>query len=120
MQYALGTESSAPIDGWSTSIPKATVAGTYYVWYKAVGDVNHTDTNPECITVTIEHKSVTVTFKVMNGLWDDGTKNDKTETLIDNAYLTLSQIPTVGTKPDDGYKAGNWEKVNGYDLYVYL
>ena len=57
IQYALGTDSStAPKEGWSTTIPKATNAGTYYVWYKAVGDSTHTDSDPECITVTIAKK----------------------------------------------------------------
>ena len=43
MQYALGTESGAPETGWSSSIPTGTGAGTYYVWYKAVGNESHSD-----------------------------------------------------------------------------
>ncbi len=42
MNYVIGTdEATAPTTGWSTSIPTRTDAGTYYVWYKVVGDSNH-------------------------------------------------------------------------------
>ncbi len=55
MNYALGENSdTAPTDGWSTSIPTGTDAGTYYVWYKVVGDDSHTDSVPVCIKVVIE------------------------------------------------------------------
>ncbi|WP_026658382.1 Ig-like domain-containing protein [Butyrivibrio sp. AC2005] len=56
MQYALGTATKAT-QPYTTSIPTSTDAGTYYVWYKVVGDDNHTDTEPECVTVTIEDNS---------------------------------------------------------------
>lgn len=66
--YALGTVATAPeADAenipeeqkkWSTSIPTATNAGTYYVWYKVVGDSTHTDSTPACVTVTIGEKIV--------------------------------------------------------------
>ncbi len=52
MQYALGTATEAT-GSYSTSIPTATNAGTYYVWYKVVGDGNHNDSEAKCVTVTI-------------------------------------------------------------------
>ncbi len=55
MQYALGTKDAAT-EEYSTSIPTGTDAGTYYVWYKVVGDVNHNDVDAECIEVTIEEE----------------------------------------------------------------
>ena len=42
MQYALGTETEAT-QPYTTSIPSKTDAGTYYVWYKVIGDANHND-----------------------------------------------------------------------------
>ena len=55
MQYAIGKDDkTAPTEGWSTSIPTGTDAGTYYVWYKAVGDADHADSDPKCVEVTIE------------------------------------------------------------------
>lgn len=53
MRYKLG-------DGeWQETIPTATNAGTYTVWYKAAGDDNHNDTEPESVTVIIARKQVT-------------------------------------------------------------
>ena len=44
MQYALGTETKAT-QPYTTSIPTATDIGTYYVWYRVVGDDNHESTD---------------------------------------------------------------------------
>ena len=59
----------------------------------------------------------TVTFKVVNGSWNEGEGEaataDKTVTLTgyegDTLKLAADQIPTVGTKPNDTYKAGSWD-----------
>ncbi|SEM56455.1 Leucine rich repeat-containing protein [Butyrivibrio sp. ob235] len=56
MQYALGTATEAT-GAYAASIPTATEAGTYYVWYKAVGDDSHNDSEPAYVTVTIESGS---------------------------------------------------------------
>ena len=63
MQYALGTETEAT-QPYTTSIPTATDAGTYYIWYKVVGDSNHSDTEPASVKVTINY---TVTFETDGG-----------------------------------------------------
>ena len=55
MQYAIGTQDAAT-QPYTTSIPTATDAGTYFVWYKVVGYDNHNDTAASCITVTISKK----------------------------------------------------------------
>ena len=55
MQYALGKDATTePTENWSTSIPTATDAGTYYVWYKVVGDDNHNDTEPVCVSAACD------------------------------------------------------------------
>ncbi|MDO4798712.1 MAG: hypothetical protein Q4A01_11920 [Coriobacteriales bacterium] len=58
MHYALGENATtAPADNlYTTSIPSKTDAGTYYVWYKAVGDANHNDSEPQKVTSTIAKK----------------------------------------------------------------
>ncbi len=62
MLYALGeSNSSMPTSGWSTSIPTASDAGTYYVWYKTKADKSHKDSSPKCVTVTIGKGSSTIT-----------------------------------------------------------
>lgn len=53
VMYALGDESQAPAE-YSNTVPTGTNAGTYYVWWKVVGDANHNDTEPKPITVTID------------------------------------------------------------------
>lgn len=52
MQYKLDN------GNYGTAIPKATDAGTYTVYYKAVGDANHSDTAEQSISVTIAPKTV--------------------------------------------------------------
>ena len=55
LEYALGKDDkTAPTDGWSTAIPTATEPGTYYVWYRVVGDENHNGVDPACVVVSIE------------------------------------------------------------------
>lgn len=66
MHYALGTAAEAT-EPYITSIPAKTDAGTYYVWYKVVGDDNHNDTEPNYVEVTISlnpepHKDDGITF----------------------------------------------------------
>ena len=116
MKYAVTTENVKPTDEslYTTSIPTKTNAGTYYVWYKAVGDANHNDSAASCVqAIILAPKSVKVTFKVVNGAWDDGTTADKTVTLTgfegDTLNLAAADIPAVGSKPDDTYKAGKWD-----------
>ena len=54
MKYAPGTDDqTAPTAGWSESIPTGTEVGTYYVWYKAAGDGDHVDSDPEVVTAVI-------------------------------------------------------------------
>ena len=72
-------------------------------------DITYTYTYAE-----IEEISRTVTFKVVNGAWNDGKKEDITVTLTgyegDTLKLAAGQIPAVGNKPADQYTAGKWDK----------
>jgi hypothetical protein len=54
LYYALGT-SEAPTGQWSQTIPttEGLEAGEYYVWYKVVGDAEHSDSQPQSIAVTV-------------------------------------------------------------------
>ena len=52
--FAIGEDATtAPTENWSASIPTATDAGTYYVWYRVIGDASHLDTEAACITASI-------------------------------------------------------------------
>ena len=122
MQYALGTKTEDTGE-YSTSIPTATAAGTYYIWYKVVGDENHLDSDVACVTSKIlADISKTVTFKVVNGSWNDGEAKDKVVKLEgfegDILKLSADKIPAVGTKPSDGYKEGSWDTVPKADIEI--
>ena len=52
LKYALG-DADGPTESYTTSIPKGTDAGTYYVWYKAFGDDDHIDTAAVKVQVSI-------------------------------------------------------------------
>ena len=126
--YTLGENATiAPTEDWSTSIPTATDAGTYYVWYKVVGDENHNDSVPACVTTKILAEiSATVTFKVVNGSWNEGEGEvataDKTVTITgyegDTLKFAADQIPAAGSKPGDTYKAGSWDVTPSADTAI--
>jgi len=84
MQYALGTETE-PTEEFTPSVPTAVDAGEYFVWYKAVGDDAHWDSEMQrmersvkiakidlfinCKSKTIQvGKTVTLNPKVENGM----------------------------------------------------
>ena len=58
MKYAVTTENVKPTDEklYTTDIPTETDAGTYYVWYKVVGNENYNDCEAVCVKVTIEEE----------------------------------------------------------------
>ena len=131
MKYAVTTANQEPAaEAYTfdnTSIPTGTDAGTYYVWYKVVGDENHNDTESACVTsIILDEISQTVTFKVVNGSWNEGVGDvataDKTVTLTgyegDTLKLTADQIPAVGSKPNDTYKAGSWDVTPSTDTEI--
>ncbi|MBR1860811.1 MAG: hypothetical protein IJ796_02965 [Lachnospiraceae bacterium] len=81
MQYALGTKEAATED-YTASIPTATEAGTYYVWYKAVGDSDHLDSDPECVVVKInEAEKEEVISDIESG---EDKESEKEEVISDN------------------------------------
>ena len=62
-EYALGTDDqTAPTTGWTATVPDEAAPGTYFVWYKVVGDATHSDceTAPACLTATIKGIPVTI------------------------------------------------------------
>ncbi|MCR5304527.1 MAG: InlB B-repeat-containing protein [Lachnospiraceae bacterium] len=77
-----------------------------------------------------KEETIKVTFKVEDGSWDDGTRDDKTLTLKGfegEIRLSPDQIPEAGNKPDVGFSEGQWdaevdEEIRGGDktfTYIY-
>ena len=114
MQYAVGTDDETPpTEGWSTDIPSATDVGTYYVWYRVVGDEDHFDSVEVCVTVTISEEALGyMIYKVENPVHtigdglntviyvrrselDSETYFRFTETLIDGAEIDPSHYSTA-------------------------
>ena len=57
---------------------------------------------------------VTITFKVENGTWQDGTTDDIVVTSYQYGYLKRALVPS-GMKPGSGYDEGSWDKEIVYD-----
>lgn len=103
IRYALGKDATTePTSDWEISIPAKINAETYYVWYKAIGDGNHNDTNPACLTVSISKAAVTV--KAMDQrIYVGGTVPVLTAPVLDTHYTiaglmgkdTLTTAPTL-------------------------
>ena len=54
MVYALGEDAvNAPEGEYSTTIPAAANAGTYYVWYKVVGNPGYSDSEVAYVALTV-------------------------------------------------------------------
>ncbi len=50
---------------YSATIPTATNAGDYTVYYKVIGDANYNDTEPATVTVTIKTKDISDAFIIL-------------------------------------------------------
>ena len=66
LQYKLGTDGT-----YSTTIPSAINAGTYTVYYKVVGDANHTGVAESSLDVTIAKAKLTPTVTIED--WSYGS-----------------------------------------------
>ena len=105
MQYALGSDATTePTEGWSTSIPTATDIGTYYVWYMAQGDKDHSDSEPACVESVISEKVVYEVASV-----------EGAEHVIESGRDTVITVKrSVGDEQTYGLYAG--AKMDGTDL----
>ncbi|MBR2657846.1 MAG: fibronectin type III domain-containing protein, partial [Loktanella sp.] len=130
--YAIGDkESVAAFDGntdsvekkWSQSIPTATNADTYYVWYMVVGDANHSNTEPDKVEVTVAKATPTVTAPTAKTLTYTGEAQELvTAGSTNGGELQYSLDGTnYSTTIPKGTEAGNYTvyfKVVGDDNYA--
>lgn len=99
LQYAVTTKNTEPTDdAYNAKIPTETNAGTYYVWFKAVGDENHFDTTPDFVTVKLEKAELSPAPTVNLEGWTYG-ETAKTPAVSGN---TGYGAVTFGYKPKDG------------------
>ena len=118
------------LDGaeYSEEIPTGTYAGTYYVYYKVIGDANHNDSEPETVTVTIGKKPVTVSATVPDRIYGDDYRVDTSKVVVtfdgiidgdDVGYAVIDAYYQVHTVTDNapvqvvynanGTDAGNYQ-----------
>jgi len=108
-EYALGTDAaSAPVSGWSTSIPTGTNVGTYYVWYKfTASDSNYENIAPKCLTVKINPASVDaseVSFDKAEFTYNGSAQKPN----VTYAGITLAEgTDYTATWPEDCANAGD-------------
>ncbi len=78
VEYRLGANGN-----YTTTVPTATNAGSYTVWYRVVGDANHTDIEARSISVTIGVKPLTGATITVDGQIYSGTPLEPTVTVKD-------------------------------------
>lgn len=92
MYYALGTDAATPpADNlYTTSVPGSADAGTYYVWYRIVGDENHKDVAAVCVTVRIvPFGPATFTLPASTGtVGESAFEGDTSVTIVDAQRCT--------------------------------
>ena len=124
MQYALGTKDTAT-QPYTTSIPTATDARTYYVWYKVVGDANHNDTKAASVKVSIAKRSVTLTSATGTKVYDASALTDATVTVTGDGFatgegaaydVTGSQTLAGESKNTFTYTLNNGTKADNYEI----
>lgn len=87
---------------WDTDPADYTAAGNHSIGANRTFTYTYSKLDPTP-PAPITH---TVTYKVVNGKWNDDTTGDKSEAVQDNGHL--ARIPTVGNKPSSGFRAGSW------------
>ncbi len=112
MQYTSGT-ASEPIGSWNADIPVGRSAGTYYVWYKVVGDGNYKDVAPVCIEVTIGKAPLTVTANNKTITYGDAPVNSGVT--YDGFVSTENEDVLYGTLGYD-YSYSQYGNVGDYDI----
>ena len=115
MQYKL--------DGgaYSTDLPKAMDAGTYTVYYKAVGDESHSDSEEKSVEVTIAKREVTITgLSVKDKVYDGTTAAAITGKPMPNGLLgddgVSLQGPGTATFDTPDVGTGKPVTISGYTL----
>jgi len=99
---------------YSTSIPKATNAGTYKVYYKVVGDKNHEDVTETSISVTIKKATLNYTTAGYEGIYDGSEHGITVEASgATIKYGTSSESYTLTTSP-------KYSDVGEYTVYYQI
>lgn len=101
-EYAVTETETEPIKGWSEDEPKATNAGTYYVWYKAAAiNPSSKDSDAAHIAVTVAPKNLvdgSVALDSAEFVYDGSEKTAVVKLTGTDAYLTKDDLSISGDK----------------------
>lgn len=108
LYYGIGTEKTEP-EEWSTTVPKATEPGKYYVWYKVQGDEKYND-----VSATYVGEPVTIvkySDNVISVDYEAGTALVKDEVIKTGSTVPVHRIL-------EGYVFRMYDPVRGEHLYT--
>ena len=91
-------------EGWSTSIPKQTHAGTYYVWTKMKGNYDYEDADVSATPVEVVIAKATPTISA-TAVTSDMTYNGQSQDLLSGAAALKMGETVVTTAKDAADKA---------------
>ncbi len=117
-------------NGVMTADLSSLAAGNYKLRADFDGDDYNGSSQSNVVEITVASTTYHVTFQVVNGAWDNGSREEIKIDLTGagtELYLSADQIPAVGNRPvDNTYKAGSWEPmldtntpVTGDTTFVY-
>ena len=92
MQYCLTQDGT-----YSENVPTGKNAGSYTVWYQAIGDSNHNDSAPASVDVTIARQPVEVPESDATVFTYDGEKKTYTIAANDNYTVANAEQTNAGT-----------------------
>ena len=92
MQYCLTQDGT-----YSENVPTGKNAGSYTVWYQAIGDSNHNDSAPASVDVTIARQPVEVPESDATVFTYDGEKKTYTIAANDNYTVANAEQMNAGT-----------------------
>ena len=120
MEYALGDdEETAPTDGkFTCGIPVEKSSGTYYVWYKMHGDINHVDTKPVCIPVTISKAEVKLSWTDTILAYNGELQAPKVE-VSNKAEGDDVNVTVTGGEKNVGVHTATASELTGADAFNY-
>ena len=118
---AEGGEMQYSLDGvtYSADIPTATAAGTYTVYYKAVGDNNHTDTEAQTVTAAIAPRINPTPY--IPSYAPTGTTTTTTTTTTTNTTPDITKYTITGKQDELNESALKWDSIpnaSDYSLYI--
>ena len=92
MQYCLTQDGT-----YSENVPTGKNTGSYTVWYQAIGDGNHNDSEPTSVSVTIARQPVDVAKEDATVFTYDGEKKTYTIAANDNYTVANAEQTNAGT-----------------------